>query len=86
METEEKKPPHKGLKKGLYVIPTAFTAANIAMGFLAVLASLRGFRLVDVSPEQAAVSSARRLSEFLRGALFAGARQAMRWKSAKNTG
>ena len=30
---EENKPAHKGLKKGLYAIPTAFTAANIAMGF-----------------------------------------------------
>lgn len=52
---EEVKPPHRGLKKGLYVIPTAFTAANIAMGFLAVLASVRAFQLIVVSPEQAAV-------------------------------
>jgi len=43
MESEESKPPHKGLKKGLYVIPTAFTAANLAMGFIAVLYSIRGF-------------------------------------------
>ncbi len=55
METEDKKPPHKGLKKGLYVIPTAFTAANIAMGFLAVLSSVRGFRVVASNPEQAAI-------------------------------
>lgn len=46
MEEEITKPPHKGLKKGLYVLPTAFTAANIAMGFLAVLYSVRGFNLV----------------------------------------
>ena len=52
---EETKPPHRGLKKGLYLIPTAFTAANIAMGFLAVLSSVRAFQLVAVSPEQAAV-------------------------------
>ena len=55
METEDKKPPHKGLKKGLYLIPTAFTAANIAMGFLAVLSSVRGFQIVATNPEQAAV-------------------------------
>lgn len=55
METAENKPVHKGLKKGLYVIPTAFTAANIGMGFLAVLSSLRGFQLNAISPEQAAV-------------------------------
>jgi CDP-diacylglycerol--serine O-phosphatidyltransferase len=56
METdEENKTVHKGLKKGLYLIPSAFTAANIGMGFLAVLSSLRGFQLVAQSPEQAAV-------------------------------
>ncbi len=55
METEEIKPPHRGLKKGLYLIPTAFTAANIAMGFLTVLSSVRAFQLVAISPEQAAV-------------------------------
>jgi CDP-diacylglycerol--serine O-phosphatidyltransferase len=55
MEKEETKPPHRGLKKGLYLIPTAFTAANIAMGFLAVLSSVRAFQLVATAPEQAAV-------------------------------
>ncbi|MEO8649128.1 MAG: CDP-alcohol phosphatidyltransferase family protein, partial [Acidobacteriota bacterium] len=54
METEEKQPVHRGLKKGLYVIPTAFTAANVGMGFLAVLYSIRGFQQVVVSPETAA--------------------------------
>lgn len=55
METAENKPVHRGLKKGLYVIPTAFTSANIAMGFLAVLASLRGFQLIAINTEQAAI-------------------------------
>jgi len=55
MELPEKKSPHKGLKKGLYLIPTAFTAANIAMGFLAVLSSVRGFQIINSNPEQAAV-------------------------------
>jgi CDP-diacylglycerol--serine O-phosphatidyltransferase len=36
----------RGLKKGLYLIPSAFTAANIGMGFFAVMAALRGFQLV----------------------------------------
>jgi CDP-diacylglycerol--serine O-phosphatidyltransferase len=54
MQDEENKPVHKGLKKGLYIIPTAFTAANIAMGFLAVLSSVRGFQLVYTNAEQAA--------------------------------
>ena len=50
MESEPR-PVHRGLKKGLYVIPTAFTAANVAMGFLAVLYSIRGFQVVSTSPE-----------------------------------
>lgn len=47
MEQVEPKHVHRGLKKGLYVIPTAFTAANIGMGFLAVLYSIRAFQLVE---------------------------------------
>jgi CDP-diacylglycerol--serine O-phosphatidyltransferase len=56
METQETNPhpPHKGLKKGLYLFPTAFTAANILMGFLAVLYSIRGFQTVYTNPESSA--------------------------------
>src|SRR4051812_45640099 len=43
---EQGNPERRGLKKGLYVIPSAFTAANIGMGFYAVMAALRGFQLV----------------------------------------
>jgi CDP-diacylglycerol---serine O-phosphatidyltransferase len=50
MENEEPKHVHRGLKKGLYVIPTAFTAANIGMGFLAVLYSIRAFQIVETNP------------------------------------
>jgi CDP-diacylglycerol--serine O-phosphatidyltransferase len=46
-ETEPKNPERRGIKKGLYLIPSAFTAANISMGFFAVMAALRGFQLVD---------------------------------------
>jgi len=52
MEVDETKPAHKGLKKGLYVIPTMFTAANIGMGFLAVLASMRGFQIALTDPDR----------------------------------
>ncbi|MEJ7624438.1 MAG: CDP-alcohol phosphatidyltransferase family protein [Pyrinomonadaceae bacterium] len=48
------KPPHRGLKKGLYVIPTLFTAANVAMGYLAVLWSIRGFQVAVIDPGLAA--------------------------------
>jgi CDP-diacylglycerol--serine O-phosphatidyltransferase len=54
MEPEERKTVHRGIKKGLYVIPTAFTAANVAMGFLAVLYSIRGFQLAVTQPALAA--------------------------------
>ncbi len=54
MAEENVKPPHRGLKKGLYVIPTLFTAANVAMGYLAVLSSIRGFQLSAEDPHLAA--------------------------------
>lgn len=53
MESEETNLPHKGFKKGLYLIPTAFTAANIGMGFLAVLYSIRGYQTVLTNPANA---------------------------------
>jgi CDP-diacylglycerol--serine O-phosphatidyltransferase len=40
-------PERRGIKKGLYVVPSAFTAANIGMGFYAVMAALRGFQLIE---------------------------------------
>src|SRR5438105_5208237 len=55
MEDENNpKPPHRGLKKGLYVIPTLFTAANVAMGYLAILSSIRGFAVAASNAELAA--------------------------------
>lgn len=52
---EDERPPHRGLKKGLYVIPTLFTTANVAMGFLAVLSAIRGFAVAASDPAAAAV-------------------------------
>ena len=46
LDHELPNPPRRGLKKGLYLVPSAFTAANIAMGFLSVMSSLRGFQLL----------------------------------------
>jgi CDP-diacylglycerol--serine O-phosphatidyltransferase len=51
--TQPEKPPHRGIKKGLYVIPTMFTAANVGMGFLAVLYSMRGFQVTAINADQA---------------------------------
>ena len=56
MEDEkDTRPPHRGIKKGLYVIPTLFTAANVGMGFLAVLWSIRGYHAAVLDPASAAV-------------------------------
>jgi CDP-diacylglycerol--serine O-phosphatidyltransferase len=46
-EVEAGNPERRGLRKGLYLIPSVFTAANIGMGFYAVMAAVRGFQLVD---------------------------------------
>ena len=48
----------KGLKKGLYLLPSAFTAANIGMGYFAVMAALRGFQLLGDGPEGEGVRAA----------------------------
>lgn len=39
-------PKRRGIKKGLYLIPSLFTAANIGMGFYAVMSALKGFQFL----------------------------------------
>jgi CDP-diacylglycerol--serine O-phosphatidyltransferase len=43
---ETKNPERRGLRKGVYLIPSVFTAANIGMGFYAVMAAIRAFQFV----------------------------------------
>jgi CDP-diacylglycerol--serine O-phosphatidyltransferase len=43
---ETKNPERRGLRKGVYLIPSVFTAANIGMGFFSVMAAMRGFQLI----------------------------------------
>lgn len=51
-------PPRRGLRKGLYLIPSLFTAANIGMGFFSVMASLRGFQLLgSATPDLAGAAA-----------------------------
>ncbi|MEP6635211.1 MAG: phosphatidylcholine/phosphatidylserine synthase [Acidobacteriota bacterium] len=47
-----KNPERRGLRKGLYLVPSAFTAANIGMGFYAVMAAVRGFQYVGTGSWQ----------------------------------
>lgn len=42
----------RGLRKGLYLIPSIFTAANIWLGYFAVINSLRGFRAIGEGGEE----------------------------------
>lgn len=58
-ESEERpNPPRRGLRKGLYLIPSAFTAGNIGMGFFSVMESLRGFQLLGYpSPDLAGAAA-----------------------------
>jgi CDP-diacylglycerol--serine O-phosphatidyltransferase len=51
-------PPRRGVRKGLYLIPSFFTAANIGMGFFSVMASLRGFQLLgSATPDLAGAAA-----------------------------
>ena len=55
---ERPNPPRRGLRKGLYLIPSAFTAANIGMGFFSVMASLRGFQILGAANPDLAAATA----------------------------
>lgn len=46
MDDETQNPERRGLRKGVYLIPSVFTAANIGMGFYAIMSAIRGFQLV----------------------------------------
>jgi CDP-diacylglycerol--serine O-phosphatidyltransferase len=51
-------PQRRGLRKGLYLIPSLFTAANIGMGFFSVMACLRGFQILgSPTPDMAAAAA-----------------------------
>lgn len=42
----------RNLKKGLYLVPSLFTAANIGMGFYAVMQTMHAFQLVGIGGEE----------------------------------
>ena len=43
---------HKGLRKGVYVVPSLFTALNILAGFYSLMATMSGFRLLGIGGAQ----------------------------------
>lgn len=66
-EGQPSNPERRGVKKGLYLIPSVFTAANIGMGFYAVMAAARGFQFVGTGVSQDLV----RASAYLDNAAMA---------------
>ncbi len=61
-EHEAPNPPRRGLRKGIYLIPSVFTAANIGMGFFSVMTSLRAFQLLG-GPSPDVVAAAARFDQ-----------------------
>ena len=57
-EVERPNPPRRGMRKGLYLVPSAFTAGNIGMGFLSVMESLRGFQALGTGTPNLVAASA----------------------------
>lgn len=66
-EGQSLNPERRGVKKGLYLIPSVFTAANIGMGFYAVMAAARGFQFIGTGVDQDLV----RASAYLDNAAMA---------------
>jgi CDP-diacylglycerol--serine O-phosphatidyltransferase len=56
-------PRHRGLKKGVYVIPSLFTAMNIFAGFYSLMATMSGFRLLGIGGAQQIVDARNRFDE-----------------------
>lgn len=59
----------RGIRKGLYLIPSAFTAANVGMGFFALMGAIRGFQKIGIGDE---ASIARAAELFDKSALAIG--------------
>src|SRR5438874_5133440 len=51
---------HKGLKKGVYLVPSFFTSLNILAGFYSVMATMSGFRLLGIGGAQQISDAANR--------------------------
>ncbi len=46
MSDAKNRPPRKGIRKGVYVVPSLFTIGNIFCGFYAVIHSMKGYQLL----------------------------------------
>src|SRR3989475_3626941 len=52
---------HKGLKKGVYLVPSLFTALNILAGFYSLMATMSAFRLLGIGGADQIDAATRRL-------------------------
>ena len=52
---------HKGLKKGVYLVPSLFTAMNILAGFYSLMTTMSAFRLLGIGGAQQVKEAADRL-------------------------
>jgi CDP-diacylglycerol---serine O-phosphatidyltransferase len=52
-EAPSPNPPRKGIRRGIYIVPSAFTIGNILCGFYAIINSVKGYQSLD-DPAQAA--------------------------------
>lgn len=52
-EQGQESQPRRGIRRGIYLVPSAFTIGNILCGFYAVINSIKGYQLLG-TPEQAA--------------------------------
>lgn len=52
---------HKGLKKGVYLVPSFFTALNILAGFYSLMTTMSAFRLIGIGGAQQLDGVSRRL-------------------------
>ncbi|MGE3435218.1 MAG: CDP-diacylglycerol--serine O-phosphatidyltransferase [Blastocatellales bacterium] len=51
IEQSQENPPRRGIRRGIYIIPSMFTIGNILCGFYAVINSVKGYQAF---PDQAA--------------------------------
>lgn len=50
----QQNPPRRGIRRGIYIVPSAFTIGNILCGFYAVIGSVKAFEQLH-SPDKASV-------------------------------
>lgn len=46
-EDSQVNPPRRGIRRGIYIIPSAFTIGNILCGFYAVINSMKGYQSLE---------------------------------------